>query len=184
MNRKELEKNIGQFFKLRPIPLRINADGRSLPPIDYDWRLDDVQDNPARIRLRNVSTHHSIELESDNVQERRSPNFLLLRCQLSLRHNAVEIEPIAKGSPIGLQKVTDRFVSLNYVEQAGITARLRAEGYALGWVRADEEATRVDLEGWEHVEEVARDGSMVRFKVKDPVVGYLVLLKKPRVPTP
>jgi len=183
MNRKELEKNIGQFFKLRPIPLRVEADGTQLPPLDYAWRLDEVQDKLARIRLRNISTHHTVELESDNVQERRSPNFLLLRCQLILRSTGIEIEPIAKGSPIGVLKVTDRFVSLKYVDQAGITARLTDEGYSLRWSKAEEEATRIDLEGWQYVEEVAPDGSMVHFKVRDEAVGYLVLLKKPRVPT-
>ena len=49
-------------------------------------------------------------------------------------------------------------------------------------MRADEEATRIDLEGWQYVEEMAPDGSIVRFKVRDSLLEYLVLLKKPRNP--
>lgn len=115
---------------------------------------------------------------------RREEVLISCSCVVSLFSDllASELEPIAKGSPIGLQRVTDRYVSLDYVEKAGITQRLREEGYSLVWSRADEEATRIDLEGWQYVEEVARDGSMVRFKVKDQFSEYVVLLKKPGAP--
>lgn len=160
-DRKELAKNVGLLFRLRTLPVRIDATGTRPPQLDDEWRLDDVSDNPARIRLRNIATHDTVALESDNVQERRSPNFLLLRCQLTLTPRDVAIEPIAKGSPIGAQNIADRFVSLDYVDKAGITTRLRSEGYAFGG-RADEEATRIDLEGWPYVEDVAKDGSLIQ----------------------
>jgi hypothetical protein len=178
MNTSQLRKNIGQNFRIRPMPLRVDGEGRLLAPIDDEWRLDGVEDGPARILLVNVSTHHCVELESDNVQERRSPNFLLLRCQLTLRPRTVEIEPISKGSPIGIPKIIDRFVSLEYVERAGITGPLRAQGYRLRWIRADSEAEAIDLEGWTYVELVDSDGLRTRFKVKDSVCDYVVLVMK------
>jgi hypothetical protein len=43
---------------------------------------------------------HVVELEADNIIERRSPDFLMLRCQLILRPSGVEIEPVFRGSPV------------------------------------------------------------------------------------
>src|SRR5438105_900521 len=108
MNTKQLQKNVGQTFRLRPLPVRVDGEGRLLSPIDDAWRLDEVGEAPGRIRLVNISTHHCVELESDNIQERRSPDFLLLRCQLTLRPRTVEIEPISKGAPIGVTQIVDR----------------------------------------------------------------------------
>jgi hypothetical protein len=100
MNTKELSKQVGSLFKLRPQPLRVDGAGNRLPPSDDDWRLHEVLQGQARIRLTNISTGHTMQLEWDNVLERRSPAFLMLRCQLTLRPRSIEIEPIHKGTPI------------------------------------------------------------------------------------
>lgn len=100
MNAKELRKNIGTLYRLRPKAWRIDGSGRRLEDLDDSWRLDAVDVNPARLRLVNVSTGHVAELEADNVVERRSPDFLLLRCQLILRPSGLDIEPIFRGSPV------------------------------------------------------------------------------------
>jgi hypothetical protein len=42
----------------------------------------------------NISTHHVIELQPDNIREYRSPHFLVLRCQLSISSKGVQLEPL------------------------------------------------------------------------------------------
>lgn len=74
--------------------------------------------------------------------------------------------------------VDDEWVAYGYVEEAGITARLKAEGYVPQWVHAPEIATYVKLRGWEVVEHTEDDGRRVRFKVREPDCGYMLLLKK------
>lgn len=100
MNVKQLFKNVSQQVRLRPMPWRIDRRGQRLPDRDDTWILDAVEDSPARVRVHNIATGHTVELASDNVAEWRSPGFLLLRCQLILRPHAVDIEPIQRGSPL------------------------------------------------------------------------------------
>ncbi len=47
----------------------------------------------AGVRLHNIATGHDFTLGTDNIREYRTPDFLLLRCQLTLRGPAVLIEP-------------------------------------------------------------------------------------------
>lgn len=100
MNAKELKKNVGALFRFRPLPWRLDVHGHRLKDRDDTWRLDDVVVSPAKIRLINTVTGHVVELESDNVIERRSPDFLLLRCQLKLTANGLDIDPMFRGSPL------------------------------------------------------------------------------------
>lgn len=74
----------------------------------------------------------------------------------------------------------EKWVSLQYVEKAGIAGRIKSDGYRLYWATANEEAELVDLNGWEVVLDPAEDGGHVLYKIRDmPTVGgYLVLLKK------
>ena len=95
MNFKQFKKQIGRTFRLRPLPHRIDRDGQTLPPSDDQWRLDRLLQGPERgIRLLNIRTGHVIELQLDNVREYGSPDFLVLRCQLTISTTGVEIEPI------------------------------------------------------------------------------------------
>jgi hypothetical protein len=100
MNRKQLSRNIGQMIRLRPLPWRIDWNRRRLDDVDDMWMLDGVDDHPARVRLHHIATGHIIELASDNVEEWRSPDFLLLRCQIIIGPLGVDIEPIRRGSPL------------------------------------------------------------------------------------
>jgi hypothetical protein len=111
VNVQELRKNIGNLYRVRPAPWRIDDGGSRLEHVDDSWRLDAVDTAPARIRLVNVSTGHNVELEADNIIERRSPDFLMLRCQLMLRTSRVDIEPIFRGSPVLPDLPQTRFVS-------------------------------------------------------------------------
>lgn len=81
-------------------------------------------------------------------------------------------------SLLDVPEATDKWVTLDYPEEAGISQHLRSQGLKLVWSRADEESTRVDLKGWSVVEEPDANGNVVRFKVRDPHCGYLILLKK------
>jgi pyrimidine deaminase RibD-like protein len=88
--------------------------------------------------------------------------------------------PVAAGTIEQLGGVTDKWVSLDYVQRLGIDKALAEQGYELHWSSADKEAERVDLAGWEHVIVDEPAGTKARLKIRDsPVIGgYMVLLKK------
>jgi hypothetical protein len=100
MNARQLSRNIGQLFRLRPLPWRFDGDGQRLPDSDDSWKLQSVTNDPAGISIKNISTGHALELESDNIMERRSPDFLMLRCQIMIRPTGIALEPIHRGAPI------------------------------------------------------------------------------------
>lgn len=106
MNAEQLKKNVGQLLRLRPQPVvskgfRLNvgvltSGGRRLEAhvvkTDYDWLLENVSNQG--VTLHCLYTGHTITLGADNVREYRSPNFLILKCQLTLDGNAVRVEPL------------------------------------------------------------------------------------------
>lgn len=94
MNIRQLRKQIGTNLRLRPIPRRIAQDGTQIPTSDDLWQLETLLDSPPRVRLVNLPTGHFIELQPDNIREYRSPDFLLLRCQLTIEGPTVHLEPI------------------------------------------------------------------------------------------
>jgi len=108
MNAKELAKNVGLFFRLRPKPFRKDSEGKSLVEVDDQWSLDGVLHKPTRIQLTNARTGHKLELEADNIMERRSPDFLMLRCELTIGPDSVDVEPIHRGSPVTPEKTRRR----------------------------------------------------------------------------
>jgi hypothetical protein len=77
-------------------------------------------------------------------------------------------------------KVVDLWVNMEYPQKLGLIEKLKAEGYDVQWERAIDEATRIELEEWEHVIVDRPDGARVRLKIHDaPIVGgYVVLLRK------
>src|SRR5687767_15071653 len=99
MNAKQLSKNVGHLFRLRPQPWRLDGRGQRLPDSDDSWKLRSVNSGPARITIANLSTGHVLELESDNIMERRSPDFVMLRCQVIITPTGITIEPIHRGAP-------------------------------------------------------------------------------------
>lgn len=91
MNAEQFRKNVGSLVRLRPIARRRLPTGQSLDPIDYEWRVLRIVD--GSVELTNIRTDHITRLGFDNIREFRTPNFLLLRCQLILCGNQVLIEP-------------------------------------------------------------------------------------------
>ena len=110
MNVKQLNKQLGTNLRLRPLPIRIGLDGTLLPRSDDLWQLEAILDQPSRIRLANIHTHHFVELQPDNVREYRSPDYLLLRCQLIITDRTIEIEPIigSRGSADHSESIAHR----------------------------------------------------------------------------
>lgn len=92
MNGEQLRKRIGQPHRLRPLPRRFAQDSRELPPRDDQWVLEQVA--KGFVKLSNASTGHVFKLGSDNLHEFRTPDFLLLRCQIIIFGNHVRIEPL------------------------------------------------------------------------------------------
>jgi hypothetical protein len=108
MNAKELAKNVGLHFRLRPKPFRKDSEGKPLVQVDDQWRLDGVLHKPTRVQLTNTRSGHKLELEADNIMERRSPDFLMLRCELTIGPDGVDLEPIHRGSPLIPEKTRRR----------------------------------------------------------------------------
>ncbi len=106
VNTEQLQKDIGRELRLRPHVLVVKhflrqvavfTSGdpmfeRRLIKTDYKWRLERA--TRAGVTLHCLYTDHEITLGNDNVREYRTPDFLLLRCQLTLDGNKVHIEPI------------------------------------------------------------------------------------------
>jgi hypothetical protein len=90
VNTEQLKKNVGQALRLRPTP-RIRE--WYVEPLDYPWRLVAVTDHDLTLHCER--TGHEISLGNDNVREFRTPDFLILKCQLTLVGDEVRIEPIA-----------------------------------------------------------------------------------------
>jgi hypothetical protein len=74
--------------------------------------------------------------------------------------------------------IDDLWVSTEYPQR--LIQKLTADGYDLKWERAMDEATSIDVDGWEHVIVERGDGSRARLKIQDaPALGgYVVLLKR------
>ena len=94
MNLRQLKKQDGSFLRLRPLPVRLDNAGHHLPSVDDQWRIRIVQGAHPCIRLVNNVTGHAVELQPDNIKEYRSPDFLLLRCQIIIGPKDVSIEPV------------------------------------------------------------------------------------------
>ena len=97
MNWDQLRKLIGKPLRLRSQLLRIAQTGQRLHPRDDQWTLEKA--DRREVLLKNQSTGHNLTLGSDNVREFRTPDFLLLRCQVIVRGPRVLIEPLIIRQP-------------------------------------------------------------------------------------
>ena len=81
---------------LRPLPIRLRTEtGEVLPPLDWKWTLLRIEGR--KVQLNNIATGHVVQVANDNIREYRTPDFLLLRCQLTLTERDVLIEPLVGG---------------------------------------------------------------------------------------
>ena len=78
--------------------MAIRAHG-GLASKDDQWFIAACREEERVVQLDNVRTGHSVELGADNIYEYRSPDFLVLKCQIYINDNrvgpGVEIEPLA-----------------------------------------------------------------------------------------
>lgn len=100
MNKAKLRTMEAKFVKLRPLPIRIDAQtGSRLNPIEDRWRISKSPD-PNRILISISRTGHGLELPYDHIREymedasRESDGFLLLKAQLHLSGDRAWFEPI------------------------------------------------------------------------------------------
>jgi hypothetical protein len=106
MNTDELKKNVGQVFRLQPLPVivqgylpeigTLTSDGprlrKQVVDADYDWRLENV--TSEGVALHCLFTGHKVVLRHQYVREHHAPNTLLLRCRLTLEGDKVLVQPI------------------------------------------------------------------------------------------
>jgi hypothetical protein len=83
MNIKQFRKDIGKWFRLRPYVECRTSYGQHFPRLDDYWCVERVNDTATE--LKNIGTGHVVKLGFDNIREFRSPNFLLLRCQIIMQ---------------------------------------------------------------------------------------------------
>ena len=173
MNLKQLSTQLGCLYRLRPSPLRLSPDGALVPSPSEQWRLEAVLDRPARVRLGNTHTHNTIEMGADNIREYRTPDFLLLRCQLTIAEDTVSIEPIVTqgGGVAVLGSATDavqvRGNALRLLEYCARREQTRLFDYA----EADEAIAALDLAP-ESYREAAEDLANLGLVVVHPNLGH------------
>src|SRR6266496_4600177 len=90
MNKRQLSNMAGSFVRLRPKVKMVEA-GEVVGESDDRWRVVAVSDRD--IALRNDRTNHRLTLGLDNVRSFQSPDFLLLRCDLSFEGDDISVEP-------------------------------------------------------------------------------------------
>ena len=91
MNKRQLQKNIGKLFKIRPTA--VSRGPKLTKLVDDEWRLDS---GPKKsFTITNIRTDHVVLIDADNIWEFRNPQFLMLRCQVILEGQKVLLEPIS-----------------------------------------------------------------------------------------
>ena len=81
----------GKTVRLLPQVARETERGEQLSPEDDHWRIQ--QTSTESLTIYNLRTGHIYDLGRDNIIEFRSPDFLMLRCQLKLKGVHVLLEP-------------------------------------------------------------------------------------------
>lgn len=71
-----------------------------------------------------------------------------------------------------------KWVDPNYPSDSGLQHRLETQGYKVRWCRDDLLVRRLDIEGWELVEQEFGDGRRVNFKVKDKPCDQTLIKKR------
>jgi hypothetical protein len=105
VNADKLKKDVGRALRLRPHVQRVDRytsmvsslspinDQMALVDTDYDWYVDAVDEKASMVTLTCRDTGHRVKLGFDNIREYRTPDFLMLKCQLLLEGDQVRVEP-------------------------------------------------------------------------------------------
>ncbi|HEU0049459.1 MAG TPA: hypothetical protein VFQ43_17870 [Nitrososphaera sp.] len=84
-------------LKIRPVARRFDYSHGELPPIDDAWLVTDA--SPHELSLCNPRTSHQLRIGTDHVREfmtdpKGSDGLLILKSQVSLRGNGIDVEPL------------------------------------------------------------------------------------------
>ena len=71
MNLRQAKKQLYLLVTLDPDPMRIDWEGRVLPPIEYLWQV--VHVSRRSIHIRNISTDHQFSLDSRLLKQYDPP---------------------------------------------------------------------------------------------------------------
>jgi TIR domain-containing protein len=162
----------------RVAPLLVDVAVKDVPGPLAQFQCTGFEQEDVRRLVRSVNQTTATPMDQANLDEAFDRHWPRLASLVeSVRSSSGGTAP-----PREVPRIVDRTVSLSYPDKAGITEKLRAEGYDLGWIPANAESEKVDLEGWEYVLLDQSDGTKARLKIPDhPVIGgYVVLLKKKR----
>src|SRR5438105_4264208 len=107
MNKKQLPTNIGKLLRLRPKP-----HDNGLEVDDY-WLLKSVAHDV--IVLCNKRTTQELTLGLDHVNDYRTQDYLVLKCQILITPNGIDYEPL-----LAVPKVTLTLTEVPPVLEAGL----------------------------------------------------------------
>jgi hypothetical protein len=189
MNLAQLKKTVGARVKLEPRACRLNNLGIPLPEEDIEWLVNDVTNDVVTLN-RIGAGGHFLKLGTDHIHHfttdaKRSIGdlrcgFLTLHVQPFIQGMDTWVRPNSRPgeavAPPSVQ-IEDKAVDFNYPTDSGIQARLQQQGYKISWVLESRLARIIELEAYELVIEKRGDGTLVRFRVRDPRDDQ-VLVKK------
>lgn len=182
MNKDMMKKNVGSHVLLVPPACRLNKDGFELAAVEDDWWLvQSVADDGVTIsdprtgHCRLLGYDHIYKFTSDGTRKGPARGFLSLHVQLTVQGSDVRVVPNARpGEPVKPREpeVRPQVVQIGYPDTSGMQAKLTAEGFTIGWARA-ERVHGLKKEGYEEALEPDGRGGYVALRTRDG----LVLLK-------
>jgi hypothetical protein len=96
MNRKQLQKHVGETRRLRPTPT--DAAGTE---VDDLWTVSAADDEG--LQLHNQRTDQVLQLGYDHILEYRTPDFLILKSTISFQPHGLKLEPIVAPPKVTLE---------------------------------------------------------------------------------
>lgn len=117
MNRERLKDNVGKEFRLRPA-VRIGSESEDPAPCDDRWRLTGAD---GFLVLTNTRTNQTLRIGADHVHEFRTPDYLMLKCQVTIRASEVTIEP----TPLNKEAVLQVVSTLGHADRMRVSDQAR-----------------------------------------------------------
>lgn len=118
MNRDQLDASVGKEFRLRPV-VSIGDESERPTPHDDRWRL--IRCSNSILELANVRTNQSLEIGIDHLHDFRTPDFLMLKCQVTMVGTNVQIEPTSLNKDAVLHVMS----TLGHEDQMRLLERAR-----------------------------------------------------------
>lgn len=92
MNLKELAKHQDRIYRIEPAPL--SKVGTKVAPSRYnEWKIR-VLKSRGILEIRNITTGHQLDLGFDHYYDFRTPDFLMLKCQLTMEGASLHMKPL------------------------------------------------------------------------------------------